>query len=89
MVWGFVLGTCFCGVFLGVLHLAEEEKSGYFTVCSSCFVSLPHGPVGWSVIVAFCCHNHLLFDLIPDKCSYKSLSKFIHSFFKCKAKLQL
>ena len=69
-LWGFVLGPCFCRVVLGVLSCLAIN-----------LLSLPHGPVSWSVIVAFSGKTHLLFKHIPDQCSYKSLSKFIHSLF--------
>ena len=38
-------------------HLAEEERARFFTVivfllsCSyNCYISLPHGAMGWSVV---------------------------------------
>ena len=71
------LVVCDCGIYRSYSlafcsHLAEKQTAGYFTLRSSCrvtvcilclFLAVPC--VGlWSVIVAFPGHTHLLFEII-------------------------
>ena len=52
----------------GLLYLA------FLLSCDcKCFVSLPCGAVGWSVIVAFAGHNHLLLLHVMQTCILKRI----------------
>ena len=67
----FVFGSCFVMYLLSsftIVLINKRELHGCFTLAvfmlsfgCLCFVSLPHGALGWSVTVAFPGYTHLFF----------------------------